>query len=83
MDKVFSSMMTGGNYQFSFPMVGKLSTLDWTLCLSEGNDIALAAPEPMLLPVGLTARVQIPKEEFKIICGDEKSGMLIYPAIKL
>lgn len=78
MDDVFTAMTYGDKYKSSFPIVGKISSLEWALSLSEGDDITLAAPEPMLLPIGLTARTEIPKADFKVICKDTSPGTFIY-----
>ena len=76
MDDVFSSVMADTPRDSSFPLVGKLSSYDWALSIAEGDDIAVAAPEPMLLPAGITARIEIPKDEFRKICRDTNPGEL-------
>ncbi|XP_057293788.1 uncharacterized protein LOC130622346 isoform X2 [Hydractinia symbiolongicarpus] len=83
MDDVFTSMTYGGKYKSSFPIVGKIGSLEWALSLSEGDDITLAAPEPMLLPIGLTARMEIPKADFKVICKDTSPGIPAFISIEL
>ena len=58
----------------SLPIIGKLNIYDWALSIAEGEDIAVSTPEPILLPLGITARIEITKEDYENECHDKSAG---------
>ncbi|XP_065666687.1 uncharacterized protein LOC100210878 isoform X5 [Hydra vulgaris] len=70
-NEVLFSLLSNSNTLLPLPIIGKLNNYDWVLSIAEGDKIVVLTPTPIILPVGITARIEISKEDYENGCGSK------------